>query len=102
MVSAFLGKFDFTSVAMEYGSYGILFLLVYLMTMIFLILNLFISLINGYIAMVKNDPRSIPKDHEVITHFIDLLKALIGRIAGRNRIDQGKVLWVNHNGPFLV
>ncbi len=46
--------------------------------------------------MVKKDPRAIPKDHEVISHFIDLLKALIGRIAGRNRIDQGKVLWVNH------
>ncbi len=92
LVSAFLGKFNFTSVAAEYGSYGILFLLVYLMTMIFLILNLFISLINEYIAMVKRDPHVIPRDHEVVTHFIETLKSRIGRIMGRNVKNEGKTL----------
>ncbi len=92
LVAAFLGKFNFTSVAAEYGSYGILFLLVYLMTMIFLILNLFICLINEYIAMVKRDPHVIPRDHEVVTHFTEVLKSLIGRLFCRNVISEGKVL----------
>ncbi len=92
LVSAFLGKFNFTSVAAEYGSYGILFLLVYLMTMIFLILNLFICLINGYIAMVKRDPHVIPRHHKVVTHFTETLKSLIGRIIGTNVMPEGKGL----------
>ncbi len=93
MVSAILGKFDFTSVASAYGSPGILFLLVYLLTMIFLVLNLFISLINGYIAMVKSDPHVVPRDHEVITHFIETLKSLLGRIRGRRENSEGETLF---------
>ncbi len=101
LVSAFLGKFNFTSVAGDYGSYGILFLLVYLMTMIFLILNLFICLINEYITMVKRDPRVIPRDHKVVTHFIETLKSLIGRIMGRNVMKEGKVLGQKYTGTVI-
>ncbi len=80
--------------AAEYGSQGILFLLVYLFTMIFIVLNLFIALINEYIAMVKKNSRALPKDHEVITHFIDTMKAFFNRMRGNPEIKKG---WTTKN-----
>ncbi len=100
LVAAFLGKFDFTSVAAVYGSQGILFLLVYLLTMIFLVINLFIALINEYIAMVKTDPRALPRDHEVITHFIETLKSLFERIRGGHgsRKSERNIIFITQRG----
>ncbi len=97
LVSAFLGKFNFSSVAAAFGSPGILFLLVYLMTMIFLVINLFISLINGYIAMVKSDPKAVPRDHKVITHFIETLKSLLDGIRGRRGNSEGEILLLDQD-----
>lgn len=55
------------------------------MTMIFIVVNLFIALINEYITVVKNDPRAVPRDHKVVTYFINTLKALFGGIGTSNK-----------------
>ncbi len=73
-----MGKFDFTSVRVVHGFQGSLYLLVYLMTMMFLVINLFIALINEYIAAVKKDGNVVPRDHEVVTHLLETLKSLFG------------------------
>ncbi len=78
LMSGFLGSFDFTAMHVVHGFQGSLFLLVYLLTMMFLVLNLFISLINEYIAMVKKDKNAVPKDHEVVTHLMETLRSLFG------------------------
>ncbi len=55
------------------------------MTMIFIVVNLFISLINEYINAVKNNPRAVPRDHKVVTHFINTLKSLFSGIVGDSK-----------------
>jgi hypothetical protein len=70
---AFLGKFDFTQIVSKHGILGGIILLSYLIVMMFLIMNMFVAVLNEVLIAVQNDPKTIPKDHEVIEYFMDIL-----------------------------
>jgi len=61
LTSAFLGKFDFYAMMDSYGLFGAFYLWTYLNVMIFFIVNLFIVIINEYLAEVSGDETVQPK-----------------------------------------
>ena len=77
LVAAFLGKFDFSQLVAYYGSGAGYYLLIYLLTMIIFVTNILVALIDDFLAAVANDPSSHPKDHQVVDHFFQSIKALV-------------------------
>ena len=77
LTSSFLGKFDFDDISTSAGFGGQLFLLIYLLTMILIFVNLFITLLCNFMDAVKQDTSVIPKDHEVVDYMLDQMKTLV-------------------------
>ena len=73
---AFLGKFDFYHVTSAKGEFGGFILIAYLLVMMLIIMNFFISLLNEFLAAVQGDPESMPKDHEVIDYCMEILSTI--------------------------
>ena len=61
MTQAFLGKFDFHTLMNDYGRFGAVYLWIYLVIMMFLIMNIFIVIINEYLSAVSGDDATQPK-----------------------------------------
>ena len=61
MTSAFLGKFDFHAMMTAYGKFGAAYLWIYLVLMIFFIVNFFIVIINEFLSAVSADKNNQPK-----------------------------------------
>jgi hypothetical protein len=77
LTSSFLGKFDFNDISSTAGFGGKIFLLIYLLTMILIFVNLFITLLCNFMDVVRGDTSVIPKDHEVVDYMLDSFKALV-------------------------
>ena len=77
LTSSFLGKFDFDDISSTAGFGGRIFLLIYLLTMILIFVNLFITLLCNFMDVVRQDDSVIPKDHEVVDYMLDSFKALV-------------------------
>ena len=73
---AFLGKFDFNHVTSAKGKFGGFVLIAYLLVMMLIIMNFFISLLNEFLAAVQDDPESMPKDHEVVDYCMEVLSKM--------------------------
>ena len=61
MTQAFLGKFDFHAMMTNYGKLGAIYLWTYLVFMIFLVVNIFIVIINEFLSAVSGDETIQPK-----------------------------------------
>ena len=68
MVTSFLGHFDFETVTNEGGNWGRIILLIYLLIMMFLIVNIFITVINETIGDIGED--DLPTDYKVRTKIL--------------------------------
>jgi hypothetical protein len=77
LASASLGKFNFVSLIDEYGNVGAFFLLVYLCMMFFIILNMFVTMINDSLTSVKKGEVQLSEDCKVIDHTIEVFKSFL-------------------------
>ena len=89
LTSSFLGKFDFDDISSTAGFGGRIFLLIYLLTMILIFVNLFITLLCNFMDVVRQDDSIIPKDHEVVDYMLDSFKALV--VSNDDQGDQGDI-----------
>jgi len=72
-----LGKFSLDSM-MNYGGMSAgLFLILYLFTMIVMIMNFFVAILNDFLAAVANSKEMENRDFEVMDHFVDTVRNLI-------------------------
>ena len=76
LCSNLLGNFDYQAIRQAVGVPGQVFLIAYLCTMIYLMINLFITLLCNYMDAVKGDDSFIPEDHLVVDHFFENLRGL--------------------------
>ena len=53
------------------------FFLVYLLTSMLFVVNMFVTLLNIFITTLKSDKSIQPKDHEVIDYLLDQVKSFI-------------------------
>jgi hypothetical protein len=72
LASASMGKFNFITLIENFGNLGAFFLLAYLCVMFFIILNMFVTIINDSLAMVKYGEIKLSEECEVIDHMLKL------------------------------
>ena len=77
LTSAMLGGFDFKPVQEIAGVWGRFYLLGYLLIMIVVIMDVYVSLINEFLAETKDDPDSVEKDYEVLDYLMESILSLI-------------------------
>ena len=77
LLASSLGKFNFGDFIDEDHPFARVFLLIYLMVMMFIVINFFVTVLNEFISYLKENPSIVPPDHEVIDYFLDQLKGLI-------------------------
>ena len=75
LTSAFLGKFDFHRMMSSGGEFGAFMLYLYLVTMVFFIVNIFLVILGEFLSAVSQE--APPKDHEVIDHMVDIFKGFM-------------------------
>ena len=85
MFSGFLGNFDYQGVTDATGILGGIMLLAYLMVMMNVYLNFFISILSEYMSALRSDPNAVPKDHEVIAYMMTLLESAVGSEKNEDR-----------------
>ena len=73
----FLGSFNYQEISENTGNAGKLFLLCYLITMIFIVINLFITMLCTFLDAVRSDTSGVPKDHEVVDHLLDMVQGFV-------------------------
>ena len=66
---------DYTETRETCGVFGALLLLVYCFTMLFVLINIMITLINDALARLKEDESVVPPDHEVIQYMYSLFRS---------------------------
>ena len=77
LTSALLGGFDFEPVEEIAGVWGRIYLMGYLLTMIVVIMDIYVSLINEFLAETMGDEDSIEKDYEVLDYLMESIQSLI-------------------------
>ncbi len=77
LTSSFLGNFDFDSIDRVGGTAGRAYLLTYLLVMIFLMINMFITVLCEFMEAIKNDETAVPPDHEVVDFLLNSVKNLV-------------------------
>ena len=76
-VAAMMGKFKFVGVVELEGTFGSIFLIMYLLSMMVLVMNIFITLLNKYLDVVKQNKNVWVEDTKVVDHIFDMLKSMI-------------------------
>jgi len=77
LVQAFLGKLNFQQLVNFYGTFAGYYLLMFLMLIVVIISNMFVSILNEFLAEVGNDRALKKKEYEVVEHFVDTIKSFI-------------------------
>ena len=77
MFGGFLGNFDYHGVTEATGLLGGIMLIAYLLVMMNVYLNFFISILSEYMSALRGDPAAVPKDHEVIQHLMKILASIV-------------------------
>ena len=77
LLSSSLGKFNFDDFIGWDHPLGRTFLLLYLMTMMFLVINFFVTVLNDFISYFKSNKDVAPKDFEVIDYMMNQLKQFV-------------------------
>ena len=74
LFSGSIGKFDFHQVIEAMGLTGSIVLLLFLLCIMYIYLNLFVTILSEYMSALRGDPSVVPNDHEVITHMLALME----------------------------
>ena len=77
MFGGFLGNFDYHGVTEATGLLGGIMLIAYLLVMMNVYLNFFISILSEYMSALRGDPAAVPKDHEVIQYMMKMLESVV-------------------------
>ena len=77
LVQAFLGKFNFQQLVNYYGVFAGYYLLAFLLLMVVFITNVFVSILNEFLAAVGNEKALKNKDHEVVEHFMNTIQTFV-------------------------
>jgi len=72
-----LGKFSLDTMINYGGKPAGFFLILYLFTMIVMIMNFFVAILNDFLAAAANSNEMKNRDFEVMDHFVDTVKNLI-------------------------
>jgi hypothetical protein len=75
-LASMLNKFRYDTVAEGTGVVGGAFLLMYVLTMMIIVINFFVSLLNELLAVMKKHKNQWGKDTEVMEHLIQMLKSM--------------------------
>ena len=78
-----LGKFSLDTMIKYGGMTAGLFMICYLFTMIVMIMNFFVAILNDFLSAVANSKEMQGRDYEVMDHFLDTVKQLI--VTGSDR-----------------
>ena len=89
LLASSLGKFNFGDFEGWDQPLGRVFLLIYLLVMMFLVINFFITVLNEFIAFFKSDESATPKDHEVIDYLLDQLKGFMSLSSDNKETETG-------------
>ena len=86
LTTALLGGFKFEVVTELFGYLGRLYLLFYLLAVMLLLINFYVSIINDHLSDTMGDPESLPKDYEVVDYIMEsLTSVLIGKTATKDQ-----------------
>ena len=85
MFGGFLGDFDYHGVTEATGLLGGIMLIAYLLVMMNVYLNFFISILSEYMSALRGDPTAVPKDHEVIQYMMKILASIVSSEDERKR-----------------
>ena len=77
LTTALLGGFEFKVVTEVFGYLGRVYLLLYLLTVMLLLINFYVSIINDHLSDTMGDPESLPKDYEVVDYIMESLTSLL-------------------------
>jgi len=72
-----LGKFSLDTMMGYGGKSAGFFLILYLFTMIVMIMNFFVAILNDFLAEIANSKELENRDFEVMDHFIDTVRQLV-------------------------
>jgi len=72
-----LGKFSLDKLIGYGGLSAGLLLIIYLFTMIVLIMNFFVAILNDFLSAVANSKEMQSRDFEVMDHFVDTVQQMI-------------------------
>jgi len=72
-----LGKFSLDKLIEYGGKPAGFFLILYLLTMIVMIMNFFVAILNDFLAAVANSREMQSRDFEVMDHFLDTVKQMV-------------------------
>ena len=65
-----------------------LFLIIYLFTMIVMIMNFFVAILNDFLSAVANSKEMQSKDFEVMDHFVETVQQMV---SSKPHDDSGKI-----------
>ncbi len=77
LTSAFLGKYNYMAIKTVGHTLGSVYLMSYLLVTVYLIMSVFITLLNYFLEAISNDKSKWPKDHLVFDHFISSVKSFV-------------------------
>ena len=72
-----LGKFSLEKLNSYGGQSASFFLILYLFTMIIMIMNFFVAILNDFLAAVANSKEMQSRDFEVMDHFVNTVAQMV-------------------------
>lgn len=82
LMDTILGKFALKEITDANRLIGPTFFYFYTVTMVFILINMFLSIINDSFAEVKNDVNKQPNEYEIVNFMVHRLKENIGKTIG--------------------
>lgn len=90
LLSVLLGAFDYYDYANSEPVIGPLFFFSFIFVMVFLLTNMFVSIINDTFAMVKEDATLQSNEYEIVDFMLGRIETLTGIKLTGNREDSKK------------
>ena len=78
LITALLGKFDFHELIEAERFYGPILFFLYMSTIAFVLINMFLTIISEAFAVVKHDIAQQPNDYEMVDFMMARFKAFLG------------------------
>jgi len=72
-----LGKFSLDTLINYGGKFAGLFQILYLFTMIVMIMNFFVAILNDFLSAVANSREMQSRDFEVMDHFVNTIRLMV-------------------------
>jgi len=89
LISSSLGKFNFSDFNDLNFPLAKAVLLLYLLVMMFFVINMLVTMLNEFLAVLKNDRSIQPKDHEVVDYLMTQVKQFISPVTTYSPEEEG-------------